>query len=102
MVENSDVDELGLPRFIVDDNREVTGISESHEITVNLLEQPAELDKVRVLFRNGAALVVQEMWQNGVVVFSLQTNKGQKQFAVYDPRFSGMSSFKVSAQLDIL
>jgi hypothetical protein len=98
---NGDLDELGLPRHISEPERDVTGADPSGDITVNLTEY-AEVDSVRIIFRCGSAIVLKELWQNGMIVCSIQTSKGQGQFAVYDPNNTGHNGMKVSVPTHVL
>jgi len=99
---NDEVDEFGLPTRILEDNREVVGQEPPHEFVLNLLEQPSELDKLRIIMRCGTTIIIQEMWQNGIVTLHLRTEKGQRPFAVYDPNMSGLNAMKVMVPTDIL
>lgn len=97
----SELDEFGLPRQIAESEREVTGAHTVSEITINLAEQ-IDVDSVRILFRCGYAIVLRELWQNGMVVCALQTPKGQGQFAVLDPNHSGFNAMKVNVPTHVL
>lgn len=100
--EDSNLDEFGLPRFILEDDREVTGKEPSYQVDVNLVEHAADVDKVRITFRRGAVMIFEEMFESGVVVCQLQTEKGTRQFAVYDPNQTGYNAMKVNAPIEIL
>jgi len=100
--ENSNLDEFNLPKYILEDDREVTGKDPSYQVDVNLLEHSADVDRIRVTFRRGAVIILEEMFESGVVVCQLQTEKGTRQFAVYDPNQTGYNAMKVNAPVDIL
>lgn len=97
----SDIDEFGLPTHIAEDDREVTGKEPSHIFELNMLEQSAEIDKVRIVFRSGIEFIFEEVWHSGVVVCMVKTTKGQRPFAVYDPAQSGFNAMKVNAPSEI-
>lgn len=100
--ENPNVDEFGLPKFILEDDREVTGKEQPYQVDVNLVDHAADVDKVRITFRRGAVIILEEMFESGVVVCQLQTEKGTRQFAVYDPNQTGYNAMKVNAPVEIL
>src|SRR3989337_2141239 len=100
---NSNLDEFGLPKFIIEDYGEVRGEKQQkHELLIDFNEQPAEVDKIRITLRCGVSLIIEELWNSGVTQMSIQTKKGQAQFAVYDPNQSGYNAMKVNAPIDIL
>lgn len=94
-------DELGLPTHIVESEREITGKEPTHQIDINLLEQEAQVDRIRLVFRSGVELLFEEIWHSGVVVCMIKTQKGQKPFAVYDPNQSGYNALKVNSPVEI-
>jgi hypothetical protein len=96
-----DLDEFGLPQHVAEPEREVTGQHTVSEITINLTEQ-IDVDSVRIILRCGYAIVLRELWQNGMVVCAVQTPKGQGQFAVLDPNHSGFNAMKVSVPTHVL
>ncbi len=95
-------DEFGLPRFILEDDREVTGKELPHQIDIQLIEHAAEVDRIRITFRRGVVMIFEEMFESGVIVCQLQTEKGTRQFAVYDPGQTGYNAMKVNAPVEIL
>lgn len=98
------LDEFGLPKVIKEDYSDVgSNVEEQkHELIIDLLEQPAEVDKIRIMLRCGASLIIEELWNSGVTQMSIRTNKGQAQFAVYDPNQAGYNAMKVNAPTGIL
>lgn len=99
---NPNLDEFGLPRFISEADTDVRGGEQKHEILIDLNEQPAEVDKLRITLRCGVSLIIEELWDTGKTLMSIQTHKGQAQFAVFDPNESGYNAMKVNAPIDIL
>jgi len=99
-----ETDEFGLPTHISESSREVTGEGQtSHEYIINLNELAQEIDKVRVIFRSqGIEIFLEEMWQNGMILMSIRTEKGQAQFASYNPSEAGYGAMRVSAPVEIL
>lgn len=100
---NSNLDEFGLPKSIREDYSDVGNNKEQqHEILIDLIEQPAEVDKIRITLRCGVSLIIEELWSTGKTIMYIQTSKGQAQFAVYDPNESGYNAMKVNAPTNIL
>lgn len=89
-------DELGLPINIDDRPVEVGDkITDNSEIMVNLQQLDAMIDKIRILTRCGATFILKELWHNGVIIISMQTEKGERDVIVYQPDRTGLNAIKL-------
>ena len=95
-------DQFGLPTLIDVSPLEVDGKDAQDELFINLKELPSTLDKVRITFRSGITLILNELWFNQAIRMSIITSKGQGEFAVFDPTASGFNAMKVKTPTDIL
>lgn len=91
-----------FPDFIEETPREVTGDIPTYDINFNLNEHPADVDKIRITFRCGVSVTIQEIWHSGAIVCSISTTKGTDTFAVYNPNETGYNAMKVKAPVEIL
>ena len=97
-----ELDNLGLPTHIDTSPVEVDGKDVPYQLDINLKELPQEQDKLRITFRSGVIVILEELWHSQMIRMSLVTAKGQKEFAVFDPTASGFNAMKVKTPIEIL